>query len=189
MRREQQRKRKRKVGRRKQRRNRRFWKRVVANRYARIFEIARRFTKSVSDAHDLAQTVILRLLKYSPKPVRIVNLDAYIFVSTKHAFLDSQRRPHREISFSDLKKKDLQQTAALDPNISRFLETCDLRKLERKAEANEAKLRYTKIWIGAGLKLPQIATLLNEPVRRTRYRWYQYRKNQQKALRDLSLKI
>jgi DNA-directed RNA polymerase specialized sigma24 family protein len=159
----------------KQMRHRRFWKRVVANRYERILEIARRFTRDVSDAQDLAQTVILRLLQYAPKPVRIINIDAYIFTSTKHAFLDSQCRPEVEINFSDLRKEDIPETGVLDPNINRFLATCDIKALEQKVESNAAQLLQTKILIGAGFKLPQIAILLNEPVRTTRYRWYKYR--------------
>src|SRR5689334_7619720 len=106
VRREQKRRRKTKSAR-KQLRHRRYWKRIVANRYEKILEIARYFTRNISDAQDLAQTVILRLLTYCPRPVRIINLDAYIAVSVKHAFLDSQRRPKREISFSNLKKQDL----------------------------------------------------------------------------------
>lgn len=156
-------------------RDRRFWKRVVANRYEKILEIARRFTRNISDAQDLAQTVILRLLQYAPKPARIINIDAYIFTSTKHAFLDSQRHSQREVVFSDLKKDDLPETGVLDPNINTFLATCDIKALEQKAESNEAKLLQTKILIGARFKLPEIAILLNEPVRRTRFRWYKYR--------------
>lgn len=174
MRREQKRRRKTKSAR-KQLRHRRFWKRVVANRHERILEIARRFTRNISDAQDLAQTVILRLLTYCPRPVRVINLDAYIAVSVKHAFLDSQRRPQKEINFSELKKQDLKQTAVLDPNITRILETRDIKALTRKVEMNDAKLLLTMIWIASGLKLPEIAKLLNEPVRRTRYRWYKYR--------------
>jgi len=177
----------RKVGARKQRRNRRYWRRVTARRYEKIFEIARCFTKNISDAQDLAQTVILRLLKYCPKPVRIINLDAYIYVSTKHAWLDLQL-PHREISFSELKKADLPQVAALDPKLSRFLATCDVKKLMERNKVNDAKLLQTKIWIEAGFSLPDIAFMLDEPVRRTRYRWYKYRDTQQKALRSLSAK-
>ena len=159
----------------KQRRYRRFWKRVVANRYEKIFEIARRFTRNISDAQDLAQTVILRLLQYAPKPVRIINIDAYIFTSTKHAFLDSQRRPQREINFSDLRKEDIPEAGVLDPNITRFLATCDIKALAQKVESDDAKLLQTKILVGAGFKLPEISMLLNEPVRRTRYRWYKHR--------------
>ena len=177
----------RKLGSRKRRRNRRYWRRVIARQYEKIFEIARCFTKNISDAQDLAQTVILRLLKYSPKPVRIINLDAYIYVSTKHAWLDLQR-PRREISFSDLKKADLPKVAALDPNLSKFLETCDIKALMGRKEVNDAKLLQTKILIEAGFSLPDIALMLDEPVRRTRYRWYKYRDTQQKALRSLSAK-
>lgn len=177
----------RKVGARKQRRNRRYWRRVTARKYEKIFEIARCFTKNISDAQDLAQTVILRLLKYCPKPVRIINLDAYIYVSAKHAWLDLQR-PQREISFSDLKKADLPKVAALDPQLTRILETCDIKALMGRTEISDAKLLQTKIWIEAGFSLPDIALMLDEPVRRTRYRWYKYRNTQQKALRSLSTK-
>lgn len=168
----------------KQLRNRKFWKRVVANRYEMIFKVARCFTKNISDAQDLAQTVVLRLLTYCPRPVRIINLDGYIAVSVKHAFLDSQRRPQREISFSDIKKTDLLKTAALDPNITRILESCDLKALGSRVEVSEDKLLVqTKMLIAAGFKLPEIAKRLNEPVRRTRHRWYRYRN----ALRSLNI--
>src|SRR5438045_5130197 len=112
MRREQQGKRNRKLSKRKRLRNRKFWRQVIANRSERILEIARRFTKDRGDAQDLAQTVVLRLLKYCPKPVLIINLDAYIFTSTRNAWSDSERRP-KEINFSDLKKGDAPQTVAL----------------------------------------------------------------------------
>jgi len=185
--REPQKKRPRKLGRRKLRRNRRFWERVTTCRNEKILEIARRFT-NINEARDLAQTVIFRLLKYCPKPVRIINLDAYIFASTKNAWLDSQR-PKKEISFSELKKTDLPKIAVSDPNLTKFLETCDIKALVKKSEPNNTKLLQTKIWIQAGFSLPDIARMLNEPIRRTRYRWYRYRNAQQKALRLIAKNI
>jgi DNA-directed RNA polymerase specialized sigma24 family protein len=167
--------RKRKSGKKKQRRNRRFWKKVTAERHEKILEIARRFTKDINDAYDLAQTVVLRLLTYCPKPIRVINLDAYIFTSTRNAWLDSKRRPQKEINFSDLEKSNLLEIPVLDPNLNRLLKTSPLDALESKDELNDSKLLLTKIWIGEGLKLPEIAEKLDEPVRRTRYRWYRYR--------------
>lgn len=181
MRREQKKRRKYRSSR-KQRRNRRFWQRVTANRYETILKIARRFTRNLGDAQDLAQTVVLRLLKYCPKPIRIINLDAYIFVSTRNAWLDFQR-PQKEINFSELRKTDSPQIAVLDKNIERFLETCDLNALVGKTVSNDPQLMRTKILVQAGYKLPEIANLLNEPVRRTRDRWYRNRDAQQRALR------
>lgn len=187
MRRELKKKRTRKLGRRKLRRNRTFWERVTTCRYERILKIAGRFT-NINEAEDLAQSVIFRLLKYCPKPIRIINLDAYIFASTKNAWLDSQRQK-KEINFSELKKRDLPKIAVLDPNLTNFLETCDIKALVKKSEPNNTKLLQTKIWIQAGFTLPDIAIMLNEPVRRTRYRWYRYRNAQQKALRLIAKNI
>ena len=174
MRREQTSKRNKKPGRKKQRRNRRFWRHATASRYERIVEIARRFTKDLNDARDLAHAVIFRLLKYCPKPIRIINLDAYIYVSVRNEFLDSQRR-QKEIDFSTLEEISAPETAVLDQNITRFLATCDLEALMQKTGTNDPNLLRTMILIGAGYDIPQIAQLLNEPVRRTRYRWYRYR--------------
>ena len=187
MSREQKSKRRKKLGRKKQRRYRRFWQRVTSNKYDRILEIARCFTRNITDAQDLAQTVVFRLLKYCPKPIRIINLDSYIFISTRHAWLDSQPS-HKEIKFSELRKTDAPQISVLDPNLERFLETCDIKALVGKAVSNDTQLMRTKILLEAGYKLPEIAKLLGEPVRRTRHRWYRNRDAQQKALRAMTKK-
>ena len=143
----------RKLGKKKQRRNRRFWECVTSHRYGKILEFARYFTRNLSDAQDLAQIAILRLLKYCPKPVRIISLDAYILATVRNASRDSQR-PQTEISFSELKKKDESKMAVLDPNISRFLETCDIKALVDNTEST--KLSDTKELIAADLNFPRL---------------------------------
>ena len=164
----------------KKRRSRRFWREVTASRYEKILDFARRFTKNISDAHDLAQTVVWRLLKYCP-PVRVIHLDAYIWVSTRNAALDL-RRANKEISFSDLRKADAPQIAVLDPHISRFLAECDLQAIAPKNKATNPKLLerralvlQIRILVQAGHKLPAIAKRLNQPLRRIKYYWYQER--------------
>ena len=188
MRKKQKSRHKRKPGRKKQRRYRRFWRQVTAERYDKILGFARRFTKDITDAHDLAQTVVWRLLKYCPNPVRVIDVDAYIWTSTKHLALDL-RRAQKEISFSNLRKTDSPQIAVLDPNITRFLEEGDLNSLAQKTKTADAKAAKTKalvlqiqILVGEGYKLPAIAKRLNQPVRTIRYRWYQHLRAQKKVL-------
>lgn len=176
---------KKKLGRRKQQRNRRFWERITSGRYEKILEIARGLTKNLSDAHDLAQTVVLRLLKYCPKPVRITNFNAYIFTTTKNAWIDSQCQ--KEISLAELEKTGSIQIVVVDPNLGQVLESIDnFKLLGANRELKDTKLLRTIILSRAGYKLPDIAKILNEPVRSTRYRWYRYRDVQRKALLSLT---
>lgn len=188
MRKKQKSRHKRKVGKKKQRRYRRFWRQVTAERYEKILGFARSFTKNITDAHDLAQTVVWRLLKYCPNPVRVINVDAYIWASTRHLAMDL-RRAQREISFSSLRKADASQIAVPDANIMRFLEECDLTALAPKTNAADAKaakkalVLQIKILVGEGYKLPAIAKRLNQPVRRIRHYWYEHRQAQQRVLR------
>jgi DNA-directed RNA polymerase specialized sigma24 family protein len=183
MSREQKRKQNRKFGIRKKKRHRRFWRRITTQKYDKILEIARRFTKDLSDAYDLAQSVVLRLLKYCPKPVAITNFDGYIYATTKNAWVDTQRS-QKEINLSDLDKTEWPQLAVLDPRLTRILASSDTRSLISREETNDPKLLQTIILKGAGWTLPKIAVALNEPVRRTRYRWYRYRDAQKQALRS-----
>jgi DNA-directed RNA polymerase specialized sigma24 family protein len=180
---------KRKVGRKKQRRYRRFWRQVIAERYENILGFARRLTKDISDAHDLAQTVVWRLLKYCPNPVRVCNLDAYIWASTKHVASDL-RHAQKEITFSDLRKADSPQVAVLDANIETFLAECDTEALtpktrvaNTKAAEKKSLVLQIKILVGEGYNLPAIAKHLNQPIRRVRQYWYEHRQAQQKVLR------
>jgi DNA-directed RNA polymerase specialized sigma24 family protein len=184
-----------KPGKKKQRRNRRFWRQVIENRYTRIFEFARRFTKNISDANDLAQTVVWRLLKYSPKPVRVVNLDAYIWASTRNAALDL-RKAQKEINFSDLRKTDSPQLAVPDPNINKFMAECDVKALAPKITATTAKalqrralVLQIRILKEAGHNLPEIAKRLNQPIRRVRHYWYQERQALRKGLQGSGRRV
>jgi hypothetical protein len=54
---------------------------------------------------------------------------------------------------------------------------------------DNVKLLLTKELIAHGFRLFDIAFMLNEPVRRTRYRWYRYRFTQLKALRFMAKKF
>ena len=171
----------RKVSRRKRLRHRKYWRSIIAKRYERILVVARHFTRNHSDAWDLAQTVVLRLLKYCPRPVRIINLDAYIFTSVRNAWLDSQR-PNEEISFADLKSTDPPQVVDLDPNLEHVFEVCNVKALMKKSAPNDLGLLRTIILRQEGYSLPEIAKILGEPVRRTRARWYRHRECQRRTL-------
>jgi DNA-directed RNA polymerase specialized sigma24 family protein len=175
-------KRKNKIGNRKRRRYRRFWQRVTEEKFAKILELARHFAKDQSDAFDLAQTVVLRLLKYCPSPVSISNLDGYMFETTKNAWIDSAR-PTPDVSLTELEEKNSPQLAVLDPRLLQVLDRRDnIKLLEPKPELKDPKLSLTIVYIGNGYNLPQIAEILNENVRKTRYRWYRYRSAQRTAL-------
>jgi DNA-directed RNA polymerase specialized sigma24 family protein len=157
-----------------------FWQGITIEKYEKICEITRLFTKDRSGAHDLAHTVILRLFKYCPVPARIVNFDAFIFAIARNAWIDSQKQ-QKVISLTELENTSTSEIPVFDSNLANVLARYDLKLITAKMQRYDPKLVQTLILILSGEKLPEIAKRLGEPVRTTRFRYYRWR-GQIKAL-------
>ena len=165
------------------RRNRRFWERIIVEKYNEILAIARSFTNDISTAYDLAQTVILRLLKYSPAPASIASFDAYIFTSTRNAWIDSQG-PRREISITAFEQTSSPEIAVTDSNLNNVNAKRDLELVTERLHVTDRKLLTTITLLRAGEKLPDIADTLGESVRTTKYRYYRWRNQIMRKLQN-----
>jgi DNA-directed RNA polymerase specialized sigma24 family protein len=176
--------RRKKFGFKKQRRYRRFWRRICEQKYLKILEMARYLTRWNDDlARELAHNVILRLLKYSPCPVAVENFDGYIFRTTRNTWISTLRVINGVGSGRGEADPETPEPAPLDRRLIDVLSSeKNLASLAGSADSVNNKLEHTKILLMAGYKFPAIARILAESVYKTKYRWYKHLRELKKAM-------
>lgn len=166
-------------------RYRSFWDRVCTEKYPTILNMARYLTGGNEDrARDLAQTVVWRLLHYCPPPATVLNVPAYLFRTTRNAWKDSLQAVN-ELSLTELEKNSsVPQPVSLEARILNELDReRSLRAFELGEESETEKFFRTVELRAQGFTFPEIAGLLQENVRNTRYRWYRHHANLRRRLR------
>jgi DNA-directed RNA polymerase specialized sigma24 family protein len=153
------------------RRYRVFWEKFCTERYPRILEMARYVTGNEDHAHDIAQTVVERLLRYLPQPA---NVEGYVYTMAQNAWKDSLRAVN-SLNQPKPEGNEPSQPSSLEPRLRDVLRSEEnLKVLALTKDAKDPKVRITQALRAQGFTFPQIANQLGEKVRQTRYRWYKY---------------
>lgn len=151
------------------RRYRAFWEKFCTERYSLILEKARYVTGNEDHAHDIAQTVVERLLRYLPQPA---NIEGYVYTMTQNAWKDSLRAVNK-LSQPDPEGNEPSRPSKLTPRLRDVLGSQE--NHAALALIKDPKVQMIQKLRAQGFTLPEIADQLGEPVRHIRYLWYQYR--------------
>ena len=149
-----------------------YWDKVCVDLYPLIFSCALRLTNFDLDrARDLAQAVVLRLLRLCPDPGTVRNQNGFLRQTTRNLWIDSRQRP--EINIDDFRESDPGNPLfKIDPEVLSILkkeEFFDL--LPRKAGAvSDADWHLLDLFL-KGHTLPEIATMMGWTMGSTRLRW------------------
>ena len=147
-----------------------FWEELCVKLYQLIVAYARTLTCDQSQAEDLAQATVARVLHYLPEPDPIKDKLSYLKRTSKNLFLDSRRKPN-DASLDELAESQPNHPALLDPtNVFATLEQQEsLRSAFSSATPNLIK---TGEMLSQGNTWDEIAAALNEPVWRAKLHWY-----------------
>jgi RNA polymerase sigma factor (sigma-70 family) len=147
-----------------------FWSDFSVKVFRLIVAYARTLTCDPSLAEDLAQATVLRVLYYLPEPDSIQDHLSYLKRMAKNLFLDSRKKPI-DTSLDELLEANPDHPALKDPtNVFENLEHKeDLRTI---FEPSTPELIITLEMLVDGCTWEEIAAALNEPVWRTKFRWY-----------------
>lgn len=161
--------------------SRTFWSEFLVKVYQLLVNYARTLTCDPSLAEDLAQATVARVLHYVPEPDAIQDHLSYLKRVSKNLFLDSKKKP-TETSLDELLEAHPDHPALKDPtNVFADLEhQVDLRTA---FEPSTPELIITLEMLVDGCTWEEIAAALNEPVWRTKFRWYAAIKRIQDRLR------
>jgi RNA polymerase sigma factor (sigma-70 family) len=150
---------------------REHWARLSVDLYPRLLVMARALTTNDLNPEDLVQETILRCLKYAPDLNKIKEPLRYFRQAMRNVWIDSIRSEngHR----SDPLISELPDTAhpVVEPNVLRLLENEELMKsLKVKQGPLTDEERHLLTLRIQGLTTDEIAKVLNEDIRVTRYR-------------------
>ena len=162
-----------------------FWEQWCIEFYQLIFSYARTLTNGDSSlARDIVQGAVLRALKYSPNPKGIKDPACYIRRIARNVWIDSKRPP--EVSLDELSKGDTANPIlAVEPDIHPALENEEnLQALRDKLGPLTPKLELTFQRRCEEWTWEEIAVALDEPVSRTKFRWYSLIKKARRGLGD-----
>lgn len=159
-----------------------FWSEFSVRVYQLIVDYARILTCDPSLAEDLAQATVARVLYYLPEPDAIQDHLSYLKRISKNLFLDSRKKPI-DTSLDELLEANPDHPALRDPtNVFADLERME--ELRTAFEPSTPELIFTMEKLIAGWIWEQIAAALDEPVWRTKFRWYSAIKRIQQGLSD-----
>jgi DNA-directed RNA polymerase specialized sigma24 family protein len=155
--------------------HRRFWERLCVEFYQLLVSQAR--TLAAGDlrlAEDIAQTTVVRVLRYSPNPSAIANPGAYLRRVVRNVWNDSKQAS--EVSLEDLSEDERSQPIFIvEPEILSVLE--NLEHLEQLPAKLSPELIVTLQLRGEGYTWEETAKALDEKVSRTKFRWYRFVEN------------
>jgi RNA polymerase sigma-70 factor (ECF subfamily) len=155
--------------------HRRYWDAFCAQCYPTIVSYTRSLANGDAwESEDLAQATVLRVLKYSPDPNGISNPLSYLRRVAHNLWVDS---------LANFKPDSLDELLEADPNNSALRVPTDIATLLEDGEELIARLGPLTSELLTTLRMrlegyswEEIAAVLNEPVSRTKFRWYTFLK-------------
>ena len=161
------------------------WEQWCIEFYQLILSYSRTLTNGDSSyARDIAQGTVLRALKYSPNPKGIKDPASYLRRMARNVWIDSKRPP--EDSLDKLSRDDpANPVLTVEPDIHPALENEEhLQILRDKLGLLPPKLALTFQLRCEDRTWEEIAAALDEPVSRTKFRWYSLIKKARRGLGD-----
>jgi DNA-directed RNA polymerase specialized sigma24 family protein len=171
-----------------------FWEQAYKDHFGSLCTRAcKRLTRGNSvEAEDAVSEAFLRVIRYAPDPKTIQNVVSYLWTIVRRVWVAEQTRPGAAFTdrLDDLKLDEIEKlpSVRVEPEILSLLERKDF-LLELKIKLGPLSLAETTM-IELRLdsfSLDEIATVLDEDVEVTRFRWYKfiarqrYRLNKAKA--------
>ena len=131
-----------------------------------------RLTRRVEDADDLVNDTVVRILRSRRQPSELDEPIAWVFLIMKRIWIDHLRkakRAHFE-SIDDPERELQRELPGFDPTVHRDLENKNLLDAIRQKTAKlTARERLLLELMSEGMTCEEIAELLNEDLRITRY--------------------
>ena len=169
--------------------NEAFWEKAYSENFAALCSRASRLLTSgnVAEAEDTVSEAFLRGIRYAQKPEEIRNVVSYLWTTVKRVWSAQQVRlsTARTEHLEDMAAEEIESMAAVQvvPEIQTFLQDeAALIAFRLKlgplsmAESTLVELRRQ------GYKFEEIAKLLGENVKLTRFRWQKFIARQRKRL-------
>jgi len=121
------------IGRKKQRRYRRFWSKVTTERYKELLGYARYLTNGdESRALDLVQLVILRIFQYLPNPAKIKRTKFFLIASLRNCWIRSRKR-NEEVSLDQAYEEMIEiPSLTISSSIQKKIELTQIVDTERE---------------------------------------------------------
>jgi DNA-directed RNA polymerase specialized sigma24 family protein len=151
---------------------REFWTQAWLDRRERLLRYTSILTNgNRADAEDRLQDIYVRALKYAPDPSDKKPMP-YLKGMIRRNWIDTQPRP--TVSLDEVFEKDPTNPALLvDDDIVKILERQEHLDI-LSGLVSSPKLKLTLELYAEGYEWEEIATILGERVRTTRFRWYKF---------------
>ena len=167
------------IGKKKTKRFRRFWRRFIENHYNELIAYAGKFANSGLEPGEIVHVTYQTLMARVPNPILITHLDLYVRRVSLNVLRDSVRRrtKRNEVCIEDIMKSTPNNPALLtDPRILERLELAESlenaakgarRSKKSRQETTKSKKRFELMV--KGCTVAEIAQILDETPDHAKY--------------------